>query len=592
MSRSLLLAALRVGQSLAQRLACGSGGFSRCPKQHAYSHKLRSTLGGALSLLFLILPALPLYADDFTVQSGRGPAHDVALHHSSRAALYEPDPNGIEFTLVQDGVDAGGSWFQTFRMLIKPGGTLADASELIYGNSEHIADLFAAIKKQRPDLRGPSQLPANIEAELTLDPRHAFVPRSVSADPTRGATVYTYYNGAKRIVYDPKQAKDHKGLSSIVELPADRPTKTFTILEDYVPREVPAGVRIAYYEFQSGDDLKKVVAEIYGTDSTRAIHHFLTQAQWDPNIWPPPPNDRQQRLILPSNASFGDEPFTPLDLVTGNPAAGDQLREQTAKRAHSGIYALFRQPYGTVYRIVANDFNLTARQVSTLLYGQDGEYLSIAAQAGFATLHDLMQNPPRDLRLFGRTFDLVVDYEKEQFLSRPATVDERSGKRTILLLNGTIVEEWPLGPKQSGVLRQIALPSGYRKMLYRPHTVSALAAQILYSLTTLGRGSDSPQVRQEDEGGFVSRLIWHWGRSLPRQNGDLLDFGRLLVVPTGEDDKTDQLLEVAIRPASHDGLYSLPFYRTWLDGPFVLGAGVVIVALFTLGVFGWVARRV
>src|SRR3990172_5544535 len=294
-----------------------------------------------LAALFLLTwPALPLRADGLARPSAPLMVDEAVLGRTSHGALSEPIADGIEFTLLEDGVDAEGRWFQIFRMLIKPGGTLADTSELIYGNSEHIGELFAAIKQQHPNLRGPSQVPANTQADITVDPRAAFVPQGVSTDAGRGPTTYTYYTAARGVVYDPKRAKDYGGLSAVVDLPADRPTQTFTILEDFVPVAVPAGVPLAYYEYQAGDDLKKVVAEIYGRDSSRAMHHFLTQTQWDPNRWPPPPTERQQRLAFSATDRFEDEPFTPLDVAAGNPANGEQLKEQVAKRGQAGIYAL------------------------------------------------------------------------------------------------------------------------------------------------------------------------------------------------------------------------------------------------------------
>jgi hypothetical protein len=355
---------------------------------------------------------------------------------------------------------------------------------------------------------------------------------------------------------------------------------------------VPAGVRVAYYEFQPTDNLKKVVAEVYGTNSLRAIHDFLGQTRWDPNRWPPPPLEHKQRLIVPLDARFEDEAFTPLDLSSTRTLDNAALVQQLNQRTASGIFPLRRQAYATVYRVIADDFNLTARQVSRLLYAHEDEYLQIARQAGFDDIIGATADPPQDVRLFGRSFDVVVDYERELFPAAPPEVDKETGKRTTRLLNGAVIEEWPLKQGNSGLLRQVTLPSGYRKVLYRPDSTTMLVGQVLHSLVTLGRSGGNPQVYRDAEGRFISRLVWDFGRSLPHRDGEVLDYGRLVAVPVGEGETAlEQVIEVATRPGEDNPLRSLPFYRPWLNSPFMLGVAAVIIALLVLGTFGWIARR-
>src|SRR5262249_13168188 len=74
-----------------------------------------------------------------------GRASGIAL----LAALGEPPrypssmpPIGV--TVLRDGLDPRGHWTQVLRLTIKSGGSLADASLVVYGDFDHVQPIFAA----------------------------------------------------------------------------------------------------------------------------------------------------------------------------------------------------------------------------------------------------------------------------------------------------------------------------------------------------------------------------------------------------------------------------------------------------------------
>src|SRR5579862_9693059 len=68
----------------------------------------------------------------------------LALADDPLEGLTAMPPVGVAVT--QEGVDPQGHWTQTIRLTINSGGSLSDASTLVYGDPTHVDELFAGAK--------------------------------------------------------------------------------------------------------------------------------------------------------------------------------------------------------------------------------------------------------------------------------------------------------------------------------------------------------------------------------------------------------------------------------------------------------------
>src|SRR5690606_24541985 len=160
------------------------------------------------------------------------------------------------------------------------------------------------------------------------------------------------------------------------------------------------------------------------------------------------------------------------------------------------------------------DPNVTAKDVARLLYGTEEGYVRIAQLAGFPQPTGPSAesfNP----RLFGRTFEILVEYPDERFVLDERPMEDGVGK-VIRYLNGMVVEQHQdmrLG--QPGLQQVVRYPTGFVRVLYRP-TELVLSAADAVALVQIGGQTDPDQV-EEARRAFAAGLIWQFAPGVPRE---------------------------------------------------------------------------
>ncbi|MCL4534777.1 MAG: hypothetical protein M1370_06405 [Bacteroidetes bacterium] len=407
---------------------------------------------------------------------------------------------GVELVLAEEGKDLQGRWFQRFEVTIKPGGTLADASLVLYGDERRAPELLELVRKRQPNIDA-QHIPVGLKIGVTVDPSVAFVLK----DSRREGDweINTYYNGA---------VERRRANARVVELPSDKPAQEFAVPGDTSDRPVPAGARLLEYQYRADETFEQAVALIYGADTIKAMEHFISQTGVDVNNWPPPALDRL-RIVVAPGLSFTDDPIEEVAIPSPPsaqlpPEVEQMQRDQDEQRRKAGIYRAKVDSYGATYRMRILDAGVSSRYLATLLYNDPERWMDVVQAAGFKVQKD---QPLDNIKLQGREFELFLEYDEEWFPLGEPVVDGARGTRTIQLLDGTQVTT-----ALKGANRVVILPSGFRKVIYQPIELSlALARVVAY-------------VQNSGEDG-AARLLWDWDPGVQRQSGSVLQTANLVV---------------------------------------------------------------
>ena len=493
----------------------------------------------------------------------------------------------IGLELLKDGVDPEGHWRQTFRLTIKPGGTLSDASLVIYGDPDHVAEMFNAARQSNPDLQSPGLIQIGTQLEVTVDPTRFYVVKESSYDEASGTLTTTFYNGVHLTAYSKREV----GVQRSVEFPSDRPAQQFQFpLEEegtnpgQATIAVPAGHRLVDYIYDSADSFHNVVNKVYGVATVRAMQDFIKQSKWDPNHWPPSPQQRLRLVVAPAS-SFADEPIQIATIPLSDPEAARKLADLNAQRARLGIFPVQLESLGTVYHVAVSDPAVTAKEVAKLLYNDPDRYTYVAEQAGIALDKPSDGSPPPDPLLLGRSFQIYVQYDDEEFLLSPPAPNPHTGRLEKHLVNGTVIDSYQTQePFKTGMVQVVYYPSGYKRILYQPGALTLDVLDFFHFVLhpeTKDMPADRRQVLVRE---FQAQTLWDWGLSTPRQPGDDPEWVRMT-----DSKRSGPLLEELIRPPKPLGWPQLASYYL-LRFPFLIPFVVVVAAVAITLVVAGMAR--
>ena len=507
------------------------------------------------------------------------------------APAAEPPPPsvfaGLKVELVDEGVNQDGRWFQTFRVTIRPGGTISDAAVAIYNDIGRSDDVFRAAQAKNPSLTNPAYVHVGTEIDITIDPTTVFVYRETQREQGGAVERIVYYNGVVETYYgDPKS-----GVLRTVDFPAKAPTESFTFPDAFrgTPEAVAAkpGTRIVDYRYVPGEGFADVVRKIFGVNSARAANDLLTQSGWDPNRWPP--DGGQTRVVVNTQETYGDEKPAALDFAPADAAAREQWRRLAAERSAAGIYAVRVEREGIVYKVTVGDGSVTARRVARLLYNDEGKFLRVVAAAGLQAPTADSAGVPADYdpMLVGRSFELQVPFAEERFVLVNREPTGKEGEFVSRLANGTVIYEYEREPGQSGLLRLIYYPNGYKSIVSRPGGLTLGLLDFLHFQLVNIANSDLPREQRELlTREFQARMLWTWSRGIPRDAHDVAEVMRLNV---SED---DTIFEVLTRRREAVPLAESVLFELWFTYPLVVAALVVTLGTVFLFALSPQARRI
>jgi hypothetical protein len=201
-----------------------------------------------------------------------------------------------------------------------------------------------------------------------------------------------------------------------------------------------------------------------------------------------------------------------------------------AARRKVGIHAIRLETFGQVYHVAVDDPYLTASDASSLIYGSPDHRSQIAAAAGFAVPSP--NSPPSSLfdpHLFGRAFDVAVDYADEHFVVRAFVTS--FGTRETDLIDGARITTYPIG--SSGPIQTVEYPTGYKRITYRPPKALFTLAQGLALFHVADDLTLSPSAADVATRQYEAQVIWRWAPDLPRRSGDTADTLKLTDDPNG-----------------------------------------------------------
>lgn len=448
----------------------------------------------ALLTLFLVVALLPgrVFADDPYEGLLAMPPVAVAIRH--------------------DGVDSQGRWAQTIGLTIKPGGSLSDASTLLYGDSSHVDALFAIAHRKYPHLTSPAMIPVGLQIDVTVDPSRTYVLQSVLK--SQNQVVWRYTNGVVATAY----TKPEGSLSRVITFPSGKPATAFTYPGANGPVQIQPGGKLVDIVYAKGESFGDVISQVYNLTNYATAADFATQSGWTPITWPPKPGAPKEVVVKPI-AFYQQQPASVQPLPNPNPIGRRLQVAQLQARQREGITPVRLQSFGTIYHVAVSDPQLTATDVSVLIYGTPNHALEIAKAAGLETEKPGSSGASFDPHLFGRAFDLSVDYVDESFvLSRRV---DANGVTTLGLVDGAEITNYPA--VKSGPLRVVRYPTGYKRVYYRPSKTLLDVAQGL----ALFHVASAPWLSAHDANtianDYAAELIWTWAPGIPRGPSDLAD---------------------------------------------------------------------
>ncbi len=483
---------------------------------------------------------------------------------------------GVKVELLDEGVDGGGRWFQTFRVTIRSGGTLSDAAMAIYNDIGRTEDVFRAAQAQNPYLTNPAYVHVGTQIDLTVDPTTVFVYKATQREQGGAVEKVVYYNGVVETHYGQPQA----GILRTVDFPAEPRAQSFTFVDFFRGAEekvtAKPGTRLVDYRYVGGDSFGDVVRKIFGRNSVRAANELLTQSGWDPNKWPPA-GGGQTRVFVNTLDSYTDAQPALLDFAPAEPAAREAWQRLTAERAAVGIYPVRMEEEGIAYRVMVGDGTVTAKRVAKLLFNDEAKFLAVVQAAG-------LQAPGEgaaqgfDPLLVGRSFELQVPFVAERFPLVDRAAGAEAGGYVTRLANGTVIYEYDREPGQAGLLHLSHYPNGYKKVITRPSGLLLGVLDFLhFQLVNIANADLPREQRVLMTREFQARMVWTWSRSLPRDVRDEVTYMHLNV---GENDTT---LTVLTRRRAAVPWHEALLFDLWFTYPLVVAA--VVVALGTVALF-------
>jgi hypothetical protein len=449
------------------------------------------------------------------------PAHATPVNQIEalgEAPRYTSSMPPIGVSVLRDGLDLRGNWTQVLRLTIKSGGSLADASLVVFGDFDHVDAIFAAAKKQNPHILAPTTIPVNQTIDLPIDPSTTFALSTILHRPN--ALVQHFTNGVIDTIYD----KPEGILTRVITFPDGKPTEQFTypgVKGAVHPRPGGKVVDVAY---APGSSFGDVVRQIYGITTYAAATDLTKQTGWSAGNFPPAPGDEHEIVVGPP-ATYTAMPPEAQPIPNPDPAGRARQQQLQSDRSRVGITAIRLESFNQVYRVAVNNPELKASDVSRLLYGTDTHRVDIARAAGF----DSPGLAGLDPHLFGRAFDVIVDYVDEAFVVQQSVSD--TGVVEVRLADGASITSYPAGT--TGPMRVVKYPTGYKRVLYRPAGIlltiaNGLALFHAANNLTLASSSTEPLSRR-----YAAEVIWRWGPAVPRQSGDLTESIDLVDDPGG-----------------------------------------------------------
>ena len=450
---------------------------------------------------------------------------------------------------------------QTVRLTIQSGGTLADASNVVYGDVTHVDSLFALARRLNPNLYSPALMPVGQQIDLQIDPSNTYVLQTVLHQPN--AVIQRFTNGAVNTAYD----KSNGVLRRVMAFPEEKPTDNFVFQSNQGPVRVRSGGRLVDLAYTPGLSFADVVSQVYGIATYAAAADFSQQTGWDPTHWPPP-TGQAKRVITGPISEYQQAPKEVPPIPNPDPVGRARQLALLADRHRAGIYAVRIESLDTVYRVAVSDPKVTASDLSTLLYGSPDHRLAIAQAAGFQVPGGSPANAAKfDPHLFGRAFDLVVNFEDENIPVR-RQIDAKGAER-VELINGAQLSLYP--PASSGPIEVIRYPTSYRRIFYRPSRISLTLAQALGLFHVASdRGLPGSQANQLASD-FAADVLWRWSPHIPRQPGDVADSVHLVNNPSGTE------LAILIGPPVPGTPVDRIANRLDLENPLVASLFLVVV---------------
>lgn len=493
---------------------------------------------------------------------------------------YPTSMPAVKVAVAHDGLDANGHWTQVVELTIEPGGTLADASMVMYGDVNHVDQIFAAARQKNPSLTAPAMIPAGQVIDLSVDPSTTYVLTDVLTTPD--TIVQRFANGVVSTTYlHPKNS-----LKQAISFPNGKPTDLFVFPGSTAPIKARPGGRIVDLVYRNGDSFGSLVDEAYGLTSFAAAQDLTKQSGWDPTHWPP--SIGQEKLILVGPSDLYASAPQAVAPIPNPDLAGRALQDRlTTDRTRIGVYPIRLESFGTVYHVAVNDPNVTASALSQLIYGAPAHRDDLARAAGFQVPSDNAGKTTGafDPHLFGRSFDLTVDYVDENFVVGQQT---RNGATATELADGAIVTTYTA--TDSGPLQAVAYPTGYKRIVYRPAKTYVTVAQALSLLYTAQNSQLSADAATRESNQYVAEALWRVAPGIPKSSGDIADSLQLQDSPQGPI-----LVALIAPPSPHnpiDTLLRLLQVQNPIKGIVVLVLiGVVLVVLVDLASRGFARRR-
>lgn len=477
----------------------------------------------------------------------------------------EMPPIGV--TVTRDGLDSHGHWTQTVRLTIKSGGTLADASLVVYGDITHVDTIFQAAQRANPHLVNPAMIPVGQQIDLQIDPSTTFVLEAVLHGTN--TLVQRFTNGVVNTVY----LQPTGSVRRLLTFPAGKPTDWFAYPgTPGVTRARPGG-RIVDLQFAPGETFASVVQQTYGLTTYAAAVDLTHQTGWEPAHWPPPTGDAKRVITQPPGV-YQVAPSEVTLIPNANPVGRQRQISLHQDRRKAGIYAVRQESFATVYHVAVTDPNVTASQLSYLIYGSTAHRRDIARAAGYQAPPDSSPQAGQfDPHLLGSSFDLAVNYQDERFVAW-RTVDARGIER-VGLVNGAEVTTYPSA--SSGLVQTVTYPTRYKLIVYRPSQISLAVARglaLFHVASNLALSSDTADALSRQ---YAAEVIWQWAPGVPRSPEDIPDSLQLV------DDPAGPLVKVLIGPPAPRTVVGDVVERVGLDNPLIaVGALVAVGAVAVL----------
>jgi hypothetical protein len=464
----------------------------------------------------------------------------------------EVDGTGIQVEVVRDEVTAEG-WRQTVALTFRPGGTVAAAALVVYGDEGRSDDLFAVVQRQHPEVPRPDAIPAGLVVTLTIDPTRVFVRQQEERRP--GVVTRVYTNGVREHLFAPPQ----QGVVRRVTFPVSPTGAAFAFRAEDQIVTVPSGGSLVDLVSQAGQSYPEAVQAVFGFARGPAALEFSRQTGWTVHTWPPPPGERR-RLVLGPVEQYRQWPAVVAEPTATDPLLRERQRDLLLAQQQAGIIVQQRRGWETLYRVAAVDPAVTARQVSQLIYGTPDRALEIAQRAGFALPPAEVARDRFDPSLFGLVFDLAVDLAHEQFI---ATREGLSEGERLTLVNGTRIERYR---RTRGLVEMVRYPTGFARLVYRPGRVLSAGAHLLAFLRGVGVAARDPAAARA---AVAAQVVWHWAPDLPHRPGEMVES------LAWEQRDGEPVLVAVVAPGPERGPVGTALLGLWAVAPY-LGAVVLL----------------